>query len=105
MSRYHTYLNDRRWAIVRRAAFERDGYRCVMCGRARRLRCDHILPLQLGGDPWDMENLQTLCRACHIRKTAGENRRELTFTEEAWNQLVAELWNEFEEDLYRRHNL
>ena len=105
MSHHHTPLNATRWRAVRRAVFDRDGWRCVMCGKAGRLECDHILPLQLGGDPWDMENLQTLCRSCHIRKTAGENRRELTLAEEAWQMLADELMDEYEEDLYRRHGL
>ena len=93
MSRNHAYLNTCRWAAVRRAVFERDGYRCVMCGRAGRLECDHITPLEHnpGQDPYDMNGLQTLCRACHIEKTARENRRELTPAEDAWRELVAEL--------------
>ena len=91
MSRHHVHLNARRWAQVRRAVFERDGYRCVLCGRAGRLECDHVTPLDRGGDPWDPDNLQTLCRSCYIAKTARENRRELTPVEAAWRELVAEM--------------
>ena len=93
MSRTHSHLNARRWAAVRRAVFERDGYRCVMCGKAGRLECDHVTPLQRapGQDPFDPNGLQTLCRRCHIRKTAAENRRRLTPEELAWRGLVTEL--------------
>ena len=93
MSRHHLHLHARRWAAVRRAVFERDGYRCVMCGKAGRLECDHITPLQRepGQNPYDINGLQTLCRACHIAKTARENRRELTPAEAAWRALVASL--------------
>ena len=93
MSRHHTHLNARRWARVRRAVLKRDGYRCVLCGRAGRLECDHITPLQRepGQNPYDINGLQTLCRACHIAKTARENRRELTPAEAAWRALVASL--------------
>ena len=91
MSRRHLHLNTRRWAAVRRAVFERDGWRCVECGKAKRPECDHISPMQRepGQDPYDPNGLQTLCRSCHLEKTAGENRRELTPDELAWRELVA----------------
>ena len=93
MSQRHTLLDARRWAAVRRAVFEHDGYRCVECGRDGRLECDHITPLERepGQNPFDINGLQTLCRACHIEKTRGENRRPLTPAELAWRALVAEL--------------
>ena len=93
MGRHHTHLNARRWQAVRRAVFKRDGYRCVECGRAGRLECDHVTPLQRepGQDPFDPNGLQTLCRACHMDKTAAENRRAPTPAEAAWRALVAEI--------------
>ena len=93
MSRHHLTFNARRWSIVRRAVFKRDGYRCVECGRAGRLECDHVTPLQRepGQDPFDLNGLQTLCRACHVEKTQQENRREATPAEQAWRELVNEM--------------
>ena len=93
MSRHHTHLNARRWAAVRRAVLKRDGFRCVECGRAGKLEVDHIVPMQRepGQDVYDPNGLQSVCRACHIAKTAAENRRELTADELAWRELVAEL--------------
>ena len=93
MSRHHTHVNARRWAAVRRAVFERDGWRCVECGKAARLEADHVTPLQRepGQDPYDVNGLQALCRNCHIQKTRRENRRPLTPAEQAWRELVAEL--------------
>ena len=91
MSRYHVHLNAGRWARVRRAVLRRDRYRCRSCGRAGRLEVDHIRPLRAGGDPWDPGNLQTLCRSCHVRKTAAENRRPPTPAETAWRELVASI--------------
>ena len=93
MSRHHAPLNARRWAAVRGAVFDRDGYRCRSCGLAGRLECDHITPMQRepGQNPYDPNGLQTLCRACHIEKTARENRRELTPAEAAWRELIVEL--------------
>ena len=91
MSRYHQRLNvlGQRWQVLRRQVFERDGWRCVDCGRAGRLECDHVRPLELGGEAWELANLATRCRGCHIRKTRRENRRELTPAELRWRELVA----------------
>ena len=93
MSRHHAHLNARRWAAVRRAVFERDGFRCVRCGRAGRLECDHITPLQRepGQDHWDINGLQTLCRTCHIEKTRRENSRVLGPRALAWRAFVSEV--------------
>ena len=68
-------LNSARWEAVRKQVFRRDGYRCVKCSKASRLECDHLKPLHLGGDPWALDNLQALCRGCHLAKTAGENSK------------------------------
>ena len=91
MSRNHAHTNSRSWDAVRRAVFERDSWRCVECGKGARLECDHVTPMQRepGQDPYDPNGLQTLCRACHIEKTARENRRPLTPDELAWRALVA----------------
>ena len=53
------------------------------------MEVDHVVPLDKGGDPWDPANLQTLCRGCHVAKTAAENRRPLTPAEAEWRVLVA----------------
>lgn len=36
---------------------------------------DHIIEIEDGGDPFDWDNLQHLCHACHNRKTAEEARK------------------------------
>lgn len=93
MSRQHHRLNRRRWALLRRQVLDRDGWRCRQCGRAGRLEVDHVQALEDGGDPWAPDNLQTLCRQCHIRKTARENRARRSVSPEAraWRLLVDEL--------------
>ena len=60
MSANHRPLSKtRRWQAVRRAVFERDGWRCVACGRPGALECDHVTPLQRepGQDAWDWNGL------------------------------------------------
>ena len=42
-------------------------------------------------DPYDPNGVQTLCRSCHIAKTARENRRPLAPAELRWRVLVTEL--------------
>lgn len=87
-------LNRRRWALVRREVFERDGYRCVRCGRAGRLECDHIVPLVHHGSAYETSNLQTLCRGCHIAKTRKEKQakksRSVVDWENGWKSLLEE---------------
>ena len=93
MSRNHVGLNARRWARVRRAVFARDGWRCRECGTAGRLECDHVVPLDTepDQDPYDIDGCQTLCRSCHIAKTAAENRGEMMPGRKEWLELVSEL--------------
>ena len=61
-------------AKVRRKVFERDGARCVLCGRAAgdtyddgttaTLTAGHIVPNALGGTA-TLDNLRTECRVCN----------------------------------------
>lgn len=43
-----------------------------MCGKAGALEVDHVEPLDRGGAPLDPDNLQAICRDCHIDKTNRE---------------------------------
>ena len=62
----------RQWARVRLKVLDRDGWRCQTCGKVGRLEVDHITPLVDNGAVYDWDNLQTLCRGCHIAKTRAE---------------------------------
>lgn len=86
-SRHYAAMNRAKWKAARREAFERDAFRCVRCGNAGRLEAHHRIPLEEGGDPYALENLETLCRACHIRA----HRRPLTPEQEAWRAYLGEL--------------
>lgn len=52
---------------LRQQVYERDGRRCVKCGRKDRLSLDHVRPLSKGG-AHDVRNLQTLCVPCNGAK-------------------------------------
>ena len=93
MSNHHQHLDRVRWARTRKKVFLRDGHRCVICAKAGRLECDHIVPLAVDPDqdPYDPDGCQTLCRSCHFRKTASENRRDLVPGQQAWRALIEEI--------------
>jgi len=56
---------------LKKQIFERDGYKCVICGRTANegyeLHVDHILPKDKGGKA-TLDNGQTLCSICNFRK-------------------------------------
>ena len=76
MSLHHKRLNQRQWQHARRAALERDGYRCVECSLPGKLEVHHITPLYKGGLPFALDNLKTLCAGCHIENSVFGPRLE-----------------------------
>ncbi len=67
---------DRAWRRLARQVLREDPW-CRHC-KAKGKRepatlVDHIVPKPKGSD--DRANLQPLCRGCHARKTAAEQRR------------------------------
>ena len=88
MGRSHVSLDARRWARVRRQAFERDGWRCRACGRAGRLEAHHEPPLRAGADPYDLAGIMTMCRPCHIERHRPDN---MTPGRKEWRDMVEQL--------------
>lgn len=92
--KYHRYsaivIGSKRWPALRLAAKRRDGFRCVECGAAGRLEVDHIRPVRTHPElAFDLANLQTLCPACHTRKTRIECGHDpLSPERQAWRDLV-----------------
>lgn len=92
-----------RWDQMRSKVFHRDKYTRTICGarftyinsQPRQLPdgrnvwelidtnrpdlsqyiADHIIPIALGGDEWDMENIQTLYKNCNKTKTAQDAKK------------------------------
>ncbi|NOG53131.1 MAG: HNH endonuclease [Planctomycetes bacterium] len=68
---------DRTWRRLRRMYLARHPL-CEHCLRyddvTPATEVDHIVSLRDGGERLDVNNLQSLCRACHARKTAQEQR-------------------------------
>lgn len=90
-SRHFAKLDRKRWSLLRLRIFERDGWRCCRCGKAGRLECDYLIPLDKGGDPYSAENLQTLCSACHRIKTADDVGLGPDPARDAWREMVARI--------------
>jgi hypothetical protein len=59
-----------RAVATRHRIFERDGYRCVYCGKPHaieELTLDHVEPRVKGGDASE-GNIVTCCRPCNVAK-------------------------------------
>lgn len=68
------FYESPRWLRAREKALERDGHECQSCGEGaddNRLHVHHIEPIREGGAVFDLENLVTLCPACHGKEHGG----------------------------------
>lgn len=63
---YSEKLRDPRWQRKRLHIFERDNWKCTVCGDSKATLEIHHLDY-LGNDPWDYPDdmLSTLCTKCH----------------------------------------
>lgn len=75
--RYNAAIADTPWDgtgprqvtwVQKVTAFERDGWKCIVCGSTGPLELDHARALMNGGDN-SLDNLHTLCHDCHVAKT------------------------------------
>ncbi|MEG1806470.1 MAG: HNH endonuclease signature motif containing protein [Clostridia bacterium] len=84
---YNTYERDKisqrfyqseEWKLLRKRKLMTSPVceECLRCGRITPAKiCDHIKPISEGGNPLDINNLQSLCWSCHSRKSAKEGSR------------------------------
>ena len=66
------FNRDNTWFWVRKDVLRRDKWTCSICKkrlRKRELDVDHIIPVNMGGQLLDKNNLRTLCKECHKAKT------------------------------------
>jgi 5-methylcytosine-specific restriction endonuclease McrA len=93
------YLIIYGWPDLRHKAFQRDNFTCIQCGYSPKIKRfdheeyarsnhmkyvettdpdesqlvgDHKLPIALGGEEWDINNIQTLCKECNKVKTRAD---------------------------------
>ena len=87
MSAFHH--GNTAWLRVRRKVLDAENWRCRRC-RGYANEVDHILAMSQGGKAYERENLQTLCRDCHIEKTRKERGGRLPPVDaKAWDYFVA----------------
>ncbi len=79
MDRYTLFYNSDAWKQKRERALRRDKYQCVECKRYGRRNADglpvtadlvhHVVPVEVDwSKKLELNNLQSLCRACHNKK-------------------------------------
>lgn len=69
------FYQSKKWRRVRKL-YVMENPLCVKCEERGLItevqEVDHIIPLRLGGAKFDFENLQSLCKSCHARKSGKE---------------------------------
>lgn len=76
MGKHKAIYNSKRWQRLR-AQKLRDEPFCEYCPASRRLpasEVDHYIAISNGGDPYDYDNLRSVCHSCHSKKTASGER-------------------------------
>jgi 5-methylcytosine-specific restriction protein A len=69
------FYNGKAWRTLAKRQLQREPL-CAECFKNGRVNtaviADHVVPIKQGGARLDIDNLQSLCRACHNRKTGRE---------------------------------
>ena len=86
---------------VKAAVYERDGGRCVLCGRPG-LPNGHFIPRSQSGSGIE-ENVITLCIKCHNRYDNGAGRAAIETELEAYLRSLYPEWSR-EKLLYRKED-
>lgn len=83
------------WQYFRLKIFERDNYTCVKCGeKTRDLIGDHIIPIAIGGEEYELDNVQTLCKPCNKIKTKKDMAEIALYRKKSSEQIEISTYNE-----------
>ena len=69
------FYSTARWKRVRKIALVRDNGLCQRCETTNAEMVDHIVEIKDGGEPYVLDNLQSLCNRCHAIKTKEEEAK------------------------------
>ena len=72
------------WNIIREKVRERDGHRCIVCGRTEHIQVHHLISREIKELWLDMNNLICLCPSHH-----KFSHHELSFH---GNSMLAAIW-------------
>ena len=73
-SRWGHGRGGRPWRRLKEKILHRDKHTCQHCKRVGgELELDHIINVAVGGDD-NEDNLQILCKECHLIKTKSESK-------------------------------
>ena len=84
------FYNSRDWRELREVALERDHHECVWCREQGRvttedLEVDHIKELEFYPEfSLDIDNLRTLCKACHNKRHDRFDNNDKNFRKDEW---------------------
>ena len=70
----------------RRRLLDSRGWRCQRCKKPGRLEVHHKTPLEKGGDAFDEQNCEILCKGCHILEHNPHNHER-----EQWKSMISDL--------------
>lgn len=86
---------------LRFQVLERDGFRCLFCGKAApetELEIDHLQPRSKGGGD-ELENLATACRDCN----RGKSDTEASLFVRSWRNLEGKFFHSYQLVGGKRH--
>jgi len=81
------------WQELRRIIWERDGGKCVHCGKPVILEECHIDHIKSGKNATnEIKNLRTLCRKCHVLR--ADNRHRGMIAKALQDEVIPPSWRE-----------
>jgi hypothetical protein len=91
------FKDDRtnKWKKVRKQCFERDNYTCNLCNKKGNvyINAHHVINRHVCEDKFDINNLVTLCRECHLYITNIEMTERYIKYKEKFNLYIQQISN------------
>lgn len=66
--RFAWIYSSTRWKALRSKIFRERGEQCEVCFSIGEVQLHHRVPVSLGGEIWNPDNLEIVCRTCHLER-------------------------------------